>query len=362
MLNSLLTDQYKEYVGRQDHALFSSSLLFCNFIISLMPVPEIIPFYFMVMDDKDRICGVLPSFVCKGKYGSVLNSMPWYGSNPGVLSDNHGVFYLLLDAFNKTAEWLGCASSTIVTRPFEPMSDYFSYYSRNRSDRRLIINSRTGMMTPLPEYSKNLESDLFNLFDSKTRNQIRKGYKETEIFSCDYMTDIQRNSVIEWTRLKHQENMIRLGAPSKDKEFDLFKTWDFGKDINIFVAATPEDSKPQAALLLKYFNKTVDYCIPVIDVEYRHSCAMNACIMTAMKDATEKGYRWWNWGGTNKETMPGVYHFKKNFGGVECQYNYFTTLYDDNLLDIPKEELWAEYPFFFVLPYDLLNDRVKTRG
>ena len=50
------------------------------------------------------------------------------------------------------------------------------------------------------------------------------------------------------------------------------------------------------------------------------------------RDAVERGYAWWNWGGTWL-TQEGVLRFKRKWGARERRYRYFVKLNDRSLFD-----------------------------
>ena len=54
------------------------------------------------------------------------------------------------------------------------------------------------------------------------------------------------------------------------------------------------NGQPVAALLLLYFNRTVEYITPVIKHEYRSAQPLSFLIWHAMQDAIAEGFRWWN--------------------------------------------------------------------
>ena len=124
----------------------------------------------------------------------------------------------------------------------------------------------------------------------------------------------------------------------------------YDKEYRVYVAE--REGRAVAALLVTYFNKTVDYLIPALDVDYRNYQPMNLLIYEAMKDASQKGCRYWNWGGT-AASANGVYHFKKRWGSEECQYYYYTRVYKDisKVLALSEEALLKEYPYFYIFPF-----------
>jgi hypothetical protein len=316
------------------------------------------PYYLIALED-DKIIGALPSFLkINEKYGNVLNSLPWYGSNPGITvdpdyPDRQQLKITLLNAFNELAQEKKVVTSTIITRPFELDLELFKNYSKYN-----YIDSRIGMITPLPKFSNNIDADLMTMIHSKTRNLVRKGQKSGARFYHN-----NSKSTISFLVDTHSKNMKEVGAPPKDETLfnEVTKIFSYDKDYRIYIVEL--EGIKIAALLLKYFSKTVDYFTPAIVAEYRCYQPLNLLIFNAMKDAAERGFYYWNWGGTTLPSQEGVYHFKKRWGSEECVYNYFTRSYGDisELLDQKEETILKEYPYFYVLPFSELNNKEKSK-
>ena len=326
---------YENYVLRQDCASFNSSLKFRDFLIQLMEYQFTPPLYLMAKEEG-KVIGVLPSFAIKGKYGTVLNSMPWFGSNPGIYADNIEARTLLIDEFYKMGKWLDCISATFISKPVKVAYNMEGF----------LFDERIGMVTEL-------DQSLMVKFHSKTRNQIRKSYLQNWFQVADVHN---AKDIMVWLALVHQKNMKAVGAPVKCREFDvLLDNFKLGTDYRLYFAKDKETREVSAALLLKYYNKTVDYMTPAINSEYRDKCPLHILIFEAMKDAAQRGIKYWNWGGTTLPGMEGVYHFKKRFGADEFKYFYHTKIYDRFPWQVTKEEWLKEYKYFFVIPFKELR-------
>ena len=79
-------------------------------------------------------------------------------------------------------------------------------------------------------------------------------------------------------------------------------------------------------------------------------------IFEAMQDAARRGCRNWNWGGTWL-SQGGVYDFKSRWGARDVPYHYYVRLHARGaaLARLSREELLAEYPYFYVLPFSALE-------
>jgi len=342
-------NEYERFILNDERVLFNSSLKFRKLVQKVTNAKD----YYLVALENDRIVGTLPAFLFTNKkYGNVLNSLPWYGSNPGIsvhpaAENREEIKKKLLKAFNDLALDKRVVTSTIITRPFEPDLDIFrkfSYYD--------YLDSRVGLVTPLPEYNENIYKEIMDLLHSKTRNLVRKAEKSAITYYHDDSAE-----TFDFLVTTHQQNMEAVGAPPKnDTLFNCVKElFNYDDDYRIYVAI--RNGVKIAALLLKYYAKTVDYFTPAIVSEYRSYQPLNFLILNAMSDASEHGYKYWNWGGTNLPGQEGVYHFKKRWGADECTYYYFTRTYGDieHLTTLDNETLLAEYPFFYVLPFSELK-------
>jgi hypothetical protein len=346
--------EYFEFLQKNSNSLFNASLTFRNFFRTLCP--DAIPYYFLAIDDVEfdgsetelcqKIVGVLPSFMLKGPLGPVLNSMPWFGSNPGVITDNPEAMIFLLQAFENTAKWTGCFSSTFITPPNQDQFIYETFFDKEE----IFIEQRKGLITSLPRFNNPdiFIKKLLNQVHQKTRNQIVKSMGTCQVY--------ETYSIDDWKFLEetHIANMAAVGALSKKKEFEIIRK-NFRQTIDYKLYVAFHNGERVAALLLEYFNETVEYITPAVIEKYRHLCPMHLLIFSAMGDAAQNGMKYWNWGGTKVPGQEGVYRFKKRFGAVESEYKYYTKIYLDLNIDITPKWLLDNYKYFFVMPFSLLR-------
>lgn len=303
--------------------------------------------YLIATDKNNNIVGILPSFVCFNPLlGNVLNSLPFYGSHGSILEfeGNHEVRAALLNRICELSFEKKCIASTIITTPFE---ENIECYDQILVDA--LHDRRIGQITSLPAISESLEVDLMASFHQKTRNMIRKAQKVGLTYS-NLCTDELFSFLVD----THHENISSMNGLAKPKHFfDLLReNFELNKDYKLYTAFL--EDKPIATLLLLYFNKTVEYFTPAIVAEYRTLQPLSFLIFQAMQDAIYEGYLYWNWGGTWL-TQDGVYLFKKRWGTQDYPYNYYTKIYHSKLLNVSKQQLLEQYPYFYVLPFNKLN-------
>jgi lipid II:glycine glycyltransferase (peptidoglycan interpeptide bridge formation enzyme) len=293
--------------------------------------------YLLAIDENDNIQGVLPLMKKEGKFGIIVNSLPFYGSNGGILSKSKEAFELLLDEYNRISNEV--SASTYITNTLQ----------KNIPEEKIeydLIDKRIGQWTYI-NYDYNIEEEVMKSFHSKTRNMVRKAIKENIEVEID-------NTQIDFLYEVHYENITSIGGKAKEKRFFelIGKHFEKGKDYNIYIAKLK--GKKIAAILFFYYNRIVEYWTPAVLREYRSYQPTSLIIYIAMIDACRKGYKLWNWGGTWL-TQHGVYLFKKRFGAVDKEYKYFIKINNKDIFCSSREELLREYDNFYVIPFDKLK-------
>ena len=211
---------------------------------------------------------------------------------------------------------------------------------------------RIGQITRLPDNTENKKEELIKVFSNPRPRNIKKALKSgvTVRFSND-------SEDMKFLFNVHKQNIESIGGKAKEYSFfedveNLMST----DEYKILIAEL--DGIKIGALLLFYFNKTIEYFTPATIYEYRNVQPSSLLIYEGMMNGIDLGYSNWNWGGT-WETQTGVYDFKKKWGAVDCNYEYYTMIYDTTLLKLSEEELNSEYSNVFVLPFKELQNGDK---
>jgi lipid II:glycine glycyltransferase (peptidoglycan interpeptide bridge formation enzyme) len=334
----VITLENKYYKQYEDFLLtFKDSLLYYShkykdFLEELLSVKS---HYLLAIDDSGQIQAILPLMIKNGDYGKVINSLPYYGSNGGILAKNEQSFTLLLEEYNNIVK--DSASSTYITNPLQENIKELEHD---------ILDKRIGQWTSL-DYQENIEENIMNSFKSSARRNVRKAIKENVVVEID-------NTQINFLYETHYKNITSIGGKAKDKSFFelIEKHFEKNKDYNIYIAKL--NGEKIGALLLFYHNETVEYFTPAAVSQYRTVQALPLIIYQAMIDANKNGYKLWNWGGTWL-TQDGVYKFKNKFGAVDKEYKYFIKINNQDIYNSSKDELLKEYDNFYVIPFDKLK-------
>lgn len=344
-------DDYSRFLLEDERTLIYHSPEFKHFLEALLSCESQ---YLLARNEDGKIIGALPMMFSRaGRFGPVANSLPYYGSYGGIITSpgisnqsRESVRKELLHAADDNIRQKSCAASTIIISPFEQHSDTFESIIPHD-----LTDTRIGQITTLPEPGADLDKSLMQLFTGPRPRNIRKAMKSG--ISIDSRHDTK---ALDFLFELHCMNMRELGGLAKEKSFFEQIPLLFSQE-NYRVYIAEKEGQPIAALLLLYYNKTVEYYIPAINPDSRTFQPNALIVYTAMQDAVNSGYRYWNWGGTwlsQKE----VYNFKKRWGTTDYPYKYYTKLNKPKLLHCSKEEILEEYPGFFVVPFSRLEREV----
>lgn len=323
-LHSALYNSYNAFLDSTPSMLYYS-LPFKNLLEDFLQCDS----HYLVALEGDRICGILPLMSKNGLYGEVLNSLPFYGSNGGIIANDAESYYLLREYYNQFASTF--ASANYIQNPFmkEPSGILCDF-----------IDRRVSQWTKLRD-----KDSLMALFAPSARRNIKKALKEN--------IKVATTSKIEFLYQTHRENILaNNGIPKERAFFETISKHFSDKEYQIYMAIY--DEKPIAALLLFYFGGIVEYYTPATLLEFRNLQALPLLIYTAMVEAYECGFEWWNWGGT-WESQESLYKFKEKFGGVEKCYNYYCKINNQEILNSKASVLLQEYPYFYVVPFGALK-------
>lgn len=331
---------YEVYLKEGENTLFYHSNGFRKFLKRLLPVED----HYLLALKEEKIVGALPAVLYHSSIGTCLNSLAFFGSNGGVVEFNGDevVRQLLINEFFRLGKSSHCLSATIISSPFADCPELNGGYD--------YLDKRIGQISDIRILCGNQAINRIDCFDSFTRRMIRKAIKNSVRAEVN-----NQNDAFDFLRETHYENMEAIKGKKKPEAFFKLVTDHFneGQDYNLWVAY--KGYQPVAALLLFYFNRTVEYYIPAIVKEYRSIQPLSLLIFEAMSEAAKRGYLYWNWGGTHW-SQGGVYRFKKQWNAIDMPYYYYIRVYDDRLFTRSEEEIKREVPFGYILPFSNLNN------
>lgn len=302
----------------------------------------------MAMEDNS-IVGYFPLAFKTFENQTVCNSLPYYGSNGGMIvkceaedARNMVRSKLYATAYSLVAE-KQCVSFTIISNPLDEETKNWL----EKNVKYDLLDERIGQITQFSKETNTDEKLLKTFADPRPRN-IRKAIKEgVKVYSSNSREDL------DFLYTTHFENILAINGIPKEKHFfDLIPDYFTEGGFKVYIAEY--DNKKIAALLLFYFNKTVEYYTPATIEEFRHLQPASLIIYKAMFDAINDGFDNWNWGGTWL-SQGGVYDFKKKWGTTDHPYYYYVNILDQKIKNETKSFFLNNFPNFYVLPFNILK-------
>ena len=350
---------YEQLMLSTESTLLYSSIKYRNFLRHVLGNSKA---HYLLAYEGGELIGALPAFVQFNQvYGNLLNSLPFYGSNGGIVispecKNARAVSTALLNAFHELALQYRVATSTLITNPLDSSGLYQTELPHTWRDERI------GQQTRLPNSwtdDDDLQSRLMGLFHPKTRNHIRKATKSNVLISHS-----DSLGIIEKLAAVHKENIEAIGGQAKPwPVFAAIRgSFDYNQDFRIYVAE--RNGEFIAALLVFFYNQTAEYFTPGTCAHARVYQPMSLLIFEAMKDAAKRGLSNWNWGGT-WVGQSGVYDFKKRWGTSDIKYYYYVREYSEHppsLRDFSIEQIHNAFPYFYALPYRVLEHGSNKHG
>lgn len=340
--DAALLPLYQKYVESNPACMLYYSLNYRDFIKEIVGCDE----EYLVVVDGDDIKGILPLMYLERNNRRVYNSLPYYGSHGGIIADTVDAEELLINKYNSIAMLDETVSSTLVGNPLS-----------NSLPAKVLCNYsdyRIGQITDISAQGGSATDNIMDRLESRARGSIRKAEREGIVVEKD-------GSQLDHLANMHDDNLKSIGGLSKSESFFRLVPKYFSENdtFNLYIAKKADDVV--AALLVFYFNGTVEYYVPAVKKESRSLQPMALILIQAMSEASERGHKLWNWGGTWC-SQSNVYRFKRQWGAVDYNYSYQTYLNDDSLLSFSSQKILAAYPNYYVIPFDTLNANSAGRA
>lgn len=321
-------NKYSDFLLSSSESLLYHSIEYKEFLENLLNCSS----HYLLIRDNNKIISALPLMLKNGPLGTIANSLPYYGSNGGVIGSRDAqAIKLYQDEINK----LNLAAITLTSSPAVNSIHQLS---------KTITDQRISQITPLENHG-NPEDYILSIIDASSRRNIKKAIKN------NITIKITNHDGLKFLEETHYENMAVIGGKAKSKNFFATISDYFAANTNYRIYTAFIDEIPVAALLVFYFNTTVEYFTPVVKHEVRSLQPLSAILLQAMSDAIKDGFKHWNWGGTWL-TQQGVYKFKKKWGALSKIYNYSTHIYNNEILNNDSKTLFKEYDGFYIYNFN----------
>jgi len=301
--------------------------------------------WYIYVKNDDSIVGYLPVIIYKNqKYGNIANSLPFFGTNGSLVVKNSltdsqklDVKKELLTAFEKLCKDQTCVFSCVITSPFDSLAEEF-----NKWYKPDFIDYRIGQITPLKYYSN--ESEIKKNIAHGAIYSYKKGKKNCSLRT---LNEDDLDSIMD----VHSKHMNAINGSAKNRDFfeNLLKLKE-----SEFTGIFHENNLIGFIVFLRYRNIVNYYTVSYTEENYKFDGTAFA-IYETMLDSLQKGYEYFDFGGT-WETQENVYNFKKKYAAEDFKYYYLIKEISNNdIKGLTPEQLLVEYPFFYVLPFNELK-------
>ena len=172
---------------------------------------------YYLLNNNGRIEAILTSMSKDGRLGKVINALPFFGSNGGILANNDNAYRAMIAHYNCLIEG---ASFATWENPFQINEQKPTF---NLTGQRVCQTTDT------------TEMDLEDLAIFTSKNEMTYVKPNAKILMSMLISVMAPNSFSIET---HIENMLAIGATNKSERYfnDLFSIFQAGTDYDIFVA------------------------------------------------------------------------------------------------------------------------------
>ncbi|MCC6221527.1 MAG: FemAB family PEP-CTERM system-associated protein [Deltaproteobacteria bacterium] len=253
-----------------------------------------------------QVVGILPlSFVRSVLFGKALISLPYLNAG-GILAFNREAFLALSDKAVELVKELGAKYLELRHRGANDcLKDTCGYYEKSHKVA-MTLN-----LCPDPE-------DLFQAFDTKLRNRIRRPLK-LGMYAESTSTSSNRLDLLEDFYSVFSQNMRDLGTPVYPKSLFYNSMKFFGSKARCIVIK--QENKPLAAAITIGHQRAVE--IPwASSLRMANKLSPNMLLYwQVIKTACEDGYKIFDFGRCSPDS--GTYHFKAQWGATPLPLHWY---------------------------------------
>jgi hypothetical protein len=193
------------------------------------------------------------------------------------------------------------------------------------------------------------ESDLMKRLRQSTRRNITKAIRHKVIIHSS-----QNSKAIEDFYRLNCLTRKRHGLPPQPRSFYCkIKDHMFSSDMGFILTAVCNGTTVASALFFQ-FNGTVFYKYAASDILFQQTRANNLLVWRAIERSLAKGFKLFHFGLTAAGNS-GLLQFKRGWGAVEKDLNFFRYIVKEQRFIKKRELLKTSYIFFKKMPMPLLR-------
>lgn len=297
---------------------------------------------FITITENESLIGVLPFFEKNSEHGKVVNSLPFFGSYGGFVTDNQNLQKNLLTFLNNFNIENDVLSSVIISSPFTSYNEiYEKFFNYNLKEERRV---------QCIQLNKN-EDELWRSFEQRVRRSVRKASKSSIEVEKLVPNDFEMNKFYQMHKAEMESKNGRIKPPEFFKH--LRNSFQHDKEYDIFCAK--KENEVIAFLLVFYFNSVTEYYMPAYNSDYKHLQATSLLLWNSIKTSLEKNLKFYNFGGTWKNQSE-LYLFKRGWAATDMPYNYYIYGDQERIKNVGINEIVKNYPNFYVFSYEKIQE------
>jgi len=340
IVDSVEKYNYERFV-QSNNSSFYQSIQYLSFLQEILETKC----QFILLHKNKEILGVLPFFEKQSKYGKVINSLPFFGSLGGVISENIEYQKNIINTLNSYNKENDVLSSVIIQNPFHQKNMVYRKYFIHKIEEKKQLQCIS--------LKNKTEEVIWNLFEQRVRRAIRKCTNHNVTIKS---IPIGKNNLEHFYQLHKNEMESKSVNPKPKIFFELIsKYFTFNLDYNFYCAQL--DNKSIAYLLVFYSEPYTEYFVPASDIDFKTIQGLSLLIWNSIKDSIKKNMLYYNFGGPGAHDQ-NLYRFKRGWNSVDYDYSYFI-YYDNELIkEIDVATMKSKYEHFYVIPYGEIKNLV----
>ena len=338
-MNELDFSEYEDLVQNTNESTFYCSKNHLNFLEITGAKSQ-----FITIHENKKLVGVLPFFSKKEKYGTVINSLPFFGSYGGTITKNKEYDKKILEELNRINKENDIISTVIIDNPFNQKAEIYKKYFKSH-----IIEKRLTQATILKNKS---DDTIWQSFEKRVRWSVKKSEKN----GIKIITENNNENHLKKFYELHEESMkMKGGRPKPVNIFErILKNFKPSEDFDIFVAQ--KENQSIAYVLIFYFKNFAEYYMPAYDPNFLSYQSTSHLIWHSIKKSISKGIEYYNFGGTWKN-QNNLYRFKRGWNADDFNYNYFIYRDLEKIKEIGMNNIMKKYEYFYISPLnEIKND------
>ncbi len=339
IISSIDFSEYDEFVKKSNFSTFFHSKNHIKFLESILGIKA----SFATVRENKELVGIMPFFEKKGEFGSIINSLPFFGSYGGPISNETKIDEKLLEKMNLVNKENDVLSSVIIDNPFYNKTDTFR--------KKFVFQVEENKMIQCTNLKNKSSDQIWANFEKRVRWSVRKGEKNGINIQIENENESHLKKIYEL----HENSMKMKGGRPKPKNLFsiILKNFESGKDYDILIAT--KNNNPIAYVLVFYYKNFAEYYLPVYDPEYFSLQPTSYLIWQSIKKSIENNIEYYNFGGTWKNQKE-LYLFKRGWDADDLYYNYYIFRDIEKIREIGIENIAKKYEYFYISPFDEIKN------